>query len=117
LEQAHKLGWCCVVVTSSQSALAQQWLQKTGLAPWISSIIGGEEVTKGKPDPEPYLLALAKNGCLAEESLAVEDSILGARSAILAGLPTFVRGAASHGDDWPDGVTFIDHLDRLVEQL
>jgi beta-phosphoglucomutase-like phosphatase (HAD superfamily) len=41
-----------------------------------------------KPDPAVYLHALADLGAAAEHSLAVEDSLPGARSAVAAAVPT-----------------------------
>ena len=47
------------------------------------------EVKKGKPDPEPYLIALAKSGVQPNEAFVVENAPLGVRSSVAAGLFTF----------------------------
>jgi HAD superfamily hydrolase (TIGR01509 family) len=85
---AKSKDWRIAVVTSNQSALAQRWLNLVGLSPYVDLIISGEDVTRGKPDPEPYLNALTKVNCDANLSLAVEDTITGARAALGAGLQT-----------------------------
>lgn len=51
----------------------------------FSTTVVGDEVTKGKPHPEPYLLAAEKLGVDPRECLAIEDSPTGARSALAAG--------------------------------
>ena len=44
------------------------------------------DVKKGKPDPEPYLMALEKSGVEAWEALVVENAPLGVQAASEAGL-------------------------------
>lgn len=51
-------------------------------------VIADEDCENGKPAPDPYLLGLDKTNTTAEESLAFEDSITGASSAIGAGVDT-----------------------------
>jgi beta-phosphoglucomutase-like phosphatase (HAD superfamily) len=46
------------------------------------------DVKKGKPDPEPYLMALQKGGLTAEQVIVVENAPLGVLSAKAAGLFT-----------------------------
>ena len=47
------------------------------------------DVKKGKPDPEPYLIALAKSGVQPNEAFVVENAPLGVRASVAAGLFTF----------------------------
>jgi HAD superfamily hydrolase (TIGR01509 family) len=46
------------------------------------------DVKIGKPDPEPYLMALSKAGVEAWQAAVVENAPLGIRSAVTAGLFT-----------------------------
>ncbi len=98
LEHARKHGWETAVVTSAASADARAWLARVGLVELIAVVVGGDEVQKGKPDPEPYRLALQRTGCVAQESLAIEDSIQGAKAALAAGVPTQLLGGAPDGN-------------------
>ena len=52
-------------------------------------VITGDEVSKGKPHPEPYLAAAAALGVAAKDCVAIEDSPTGVRSAVAAGCRTF----------------------------
>lgn len=90
VEQAKARGWTVAVVTSAANAAASTWLKRVRLDGFIANIVGGDEVRRGKPDPEPYRLALERTCCVADASLAVEDSVQGARAALAAGLPTWV---------------------------
>lgn len=95
LLRARERGWIAVVVTSAGRELAMGWLHRVRLAPLVAAVVAGEDVTRGKPDPEPYRLALTRSGCDAAASITIEDSAQGATAAIAAGLPTWLlRGAA-----------------------
>ncbi len=51
------------------------------------AIVTGDQVNKGKPDPEPYLLALDELGGTPDNSLVIENAPYGIQSAKRAGLP------------------------------
>jgi len=53
-------------------------------------IVSGEDVTNGKPHPEPYLTGAAGLGLAPELCTAIEDSEPGARSALASGAQTIV---------------------------
>lgn len=53
-------------------------------------IVTGDDVERLKPDPEAYLTAVDRLGLAPEEVLAVEDSAVGLRAALAAGLATLV---------------------------
>ncbi len=47
------------------------------------------DVSRGKPDPEPYLKGLEIAGTLPEETIVIENAPLGVRAGVAAGLRTF----------------------------
>jgi HAD superfamily hydrolase (TIGR01509 family) len=110
-------GMKVAVVTSSSSALAGRWLRRVGLDALIDAVVGGDEVERGKPDPEPYRLAMARCGCSAEGSLAVEDSPTGCRAALAAGLKTFFISPEGEGASPPPGATPVGSLAELAGRL
>ncbi len=93
LSAARARGWVVAVVTSNPHAATRAWLARVGLADQVAVTVGGDEVARGKPDPEPYRLALARSRCAAAISLAIEDGMQGALAAIDAGIPTWRLGA------------------------
>ncbi len=52
----------------------------------FGAVITAENVSRGKPDPEPYLKALEKLALPAVRATAVENSPMGVRSARGAGI-------------------------------
>lgn len=97
LTAARARGWVVGVVTSAAHAATESWLARNGLSALVDLVVGGDDVEVGKPDPEPYLMALRRSGCDVHASRAVEDSAQGAIAASSAGLGTWVVGATLPG--------------------
>lgn len=72
------------VVTAAPRALAIARLKRCGY-PKPAVLVGAEDVVRGKPDPEGYLLASRRLGIVAGESLVIEDSIAGIHAGLSAG--------------------------------
>ncbi|MBV9653711.1 MAG: HAD-IA family hydrolase [Acetobacteraceae bacterium] len=72
------------VVTSATLPLAKARLQAAGL-PLPAMLITAEEVTRGKPAPDGYLLAAERLGCRAADLCVFEDAAAGIQSAEAAG--------------------------------
>ena len=81
----------CAVASSTAHREVERRLERAGLLGLFGAVCGGDEVARGKPEPDLYLLALDRLG--AAESgrcVAFEDSDHGARAALAAGLPVVV---------------------------
>jgi len=94
LARLHAEGWVLGIVTSRRRAEIEEWLLLPELGFAIDFVVGGDEVEKGKPDPAPYVLAIARSRCLRERCVAIEDSTSGARSAMAAGIRTVILESA-----------------------
>ena len=77
----------------------------------FTTIITGDEVSRGKPHPEPYLAAAAALGVDPRDCVAIEDSPTGVRSAVAAGCRTI---AVPNVVDIPPGEEY-ERLDSLTE--
>ena len=80
------------VVTSGSRLLAQNRLRYCEL-PVPEVLVTSDDVTNGKPDPEPYLKGAQGLGFRPEECLVIEDAPAGIQSARAAGMK--VIGMAS----------------------
>lgn len=74
------------VVTSSICRVAENNFILADITIPFDAIIGGDSVTNGKPDAEPYAKAAEKLGLSPNECLAAEDSTNGIKSAHAAGI-------------------------------
>lgn len=74
------------VATSGGRMLATERLRYVGLpAPRV--LVSADDVTRGKPDPEPYLKAAAQLGFAPEQCIVIEDAPYGITAAHRAGMP------------------------------
>jgi beta-phosphoglucomutase-like phosphatase (HAD superfamily) len=117
LETAFRNGWSSGIVTAVSGARSRAWLARTRLASFVDVVVGGDDVVLGKPEPEPYRMALARSGCARELSIAVEDSPIGAKSAIAAGIRCYAIAPERISAEWPEGVRLIERLDELLPEL
>jgi len=76
------------LVSSSYRRLVDVVLAQLEHAPSVS--VAGDEVARGKPDPEPYQRALAQLGVPARAAVVIEDSPTGAGAGAAAGCPVVV---------------------------
>ncbi|MBL0512959.1 HAD-IA family hydrolase [Aeromonas media] len=86
------------LVTSASQRVARHRLASAGL-PLPRWLIGAEEVERGKPDPEPYLLAARRLGLAPSDCLVFEDAPAGIRSALQAGCQVVQIGGDKRFDD------------------
>lgn len=74
------------LATSTHRVRTERRLELCALRNFFQAVTTGDEVTKGKPDPEIYLTTCQKLGVDARDCLAVEDSRNGILSAHAAGM-------------------------------
>lgn len=86
-------------------------------------VISGEDVTNGKPDPEPYLKAVERMGIKKDECLVVENAPLGIKAAKNAGLycvavATYLEPEKMSGADkvFKDHASLIEYLEGLARE-
>lgn len=72
------------VVTSATDRLARSRLKHGGI-PVPERLVTADRVTRGKPDPEPYLTGARHLGLKPEECLVIEDAASGATAGHAAG--------------------------------
>ncbi|HEY3621790.1 MAG TPA: HAD family phosphatase [Roseiarcus sp.] len=95
-------------VSNSGRTIVDANIKALGVGKIIAFSISLEDVSAGKPDPEPYREAARRLGAEPQATVAVEDSGAGARSARAAGL--YVVGYA------PEGNAFVGS-DRSIVKL
>ncbi len=85
-----------VVTGSRQPSLVGKLQQAFGIVQ--ETLVCGADVVKGKPDPEPYLMALERSGCRPEDCLVVENAPLGVISGKAAGLKVWAVNTGKLAD-------------------
>ena len=82
------------VVTSANPDLARARLTAAGI-PIPMELVTAYDVTKGKPDPEPYLMGAQKLGFDISECVVFEDAAAGIQAGLEAGAGLLV-GVTKH---------------------
>lgn len=77
----------CALVTMSYQELADVVIEMLP-AGTFDTVVTGDQVTRGKPHPEPYLLAAERLGVDIRNTVALEDSVPGVTSAAASGAHT-----------------------------
>jgi beta-phosphoglucomutase len=85
-------------------------LRSAGILDLFSVVLSQDDVTRGKPDPQPYLLAAERLGVPPGELLVFEDTDVGVASAKTA-------GARVVGLTRTLGATRMAEADELVERI
>lgn len=84
LASLNEAGVPCALVSASYRVLLDAALERLPKGTFQASV-AGDEVTNGKPHPEPYESACRKLGVNAHDCAVFEDSATGARSGNTAG--------------------------------
>jgi beta-phosphoglucomutase len=79
-------GWRQAIASSAPRANVDAVVAALGLAPSLGAIVSAEDVSRGKPDPEVFLLAAERLGVPPPRCLVVEDAATGVAAARRAGM-------------------------------
>ena len=79
-------GKALAIATTNRLEVIEMFFERFALREKFSVVVTGENVTKRKPDPEVYELAIRRLNIPKEDLIAVEDTAIGLKSAKLAGL-------------------------------
>ncbi|MFN8139597.1 MAG: HAD family phosphatase [Fimbriimonadales bacterium] len=110
----HVRGVPLALVTSSErwyvDDVVQKFSRELGA---FDVIITSDDVSRGKPDPEPYLIAARQLGVSPSECLAVEDSANGIASAVAAECRVAIIARSGKGPEAPARALHMKSLREL----
>ncbi len=109
----------CALVTSSRRRLTDLKLRSASIIEYLPVQICGDEVVKGKPDPQCYLMAALRLNVAASNCLVLEDSAPGIEAALAAGMTAWwVPDKNPPVKELTDrGVVVFDNLNQVKERL
>jgi HAD superfamily hydrolase (TIGR01509 family) len=99
-------------VSNSGRTIVDANIKALGIGKMIAFSLSLDDVSSGKPDPEPFREAARRLGAEPQATVAVEDSGAGARSARAAGL--FVVGYSPSGEPFAGADRSIARLTEVV---
>jgi beta-phosphoglucomutase len=101
LDRLHKHGWQQAIASAAPRANIDAVLEALSATHVFQGIVSAEDVHRGKPDPEVYLLAASRVDVPAERCIVVEDAaagIEGARRARMRSIGISHKGKDLHAD-------------------
>jgi beta-phosphoglucomutase len=122
LGRLHEQGWLQAIASSAPRPNIEVVLDALRAAHYFQSVVSADDVKRGKPDPEVYLVAAARVGISPERCIVVEDAVAGVEAAQSAGMRSI--GVNRDGKSLPADVVVrsldlleTDAFDRLLAGL
>ena len=113
IEALGDAGIPCVIASSTQRANIELSLESFGLRSAFSGIVSSEDVPRGKPDPEVFLLAAELVDVPVDRCVVFEDAPVGIQAGCAAGM-SVVGLTTTHPGNRLEGATHIaNRLDEL----
>ena len=113
LDSLDEAGFLLAIGSSGPPENVDLVLDKLGIRPLLSAVVTGGDVTRGKPNPQVFLIAAQKLGVPPDRCLVVEDAALGIEAAHAAGMKAI--GLASTGRTRQSLAAADLVVDRLAE--
>lgn len=116
LDRLRSAGIPCAIASSTHRENIDLSLSRMGLADHFSAIVTAEDVSHGKPHPEPYEKAAELLGRDPRHCVVFEDALMGIEAGIAAGAKVVaVATTNSHGIlARTDAQRIVDRLDELA---
>ena len=121
LETLRTAGVKCAIGSSAPRANIEFIIDDLGLREFFRSIVCGEDVSRGKPNPEVFLTAANRIGAAPARSLVIEDAHVGVEAARAAGMKVVAVTTTHPADTLADADLVLaglheftlDRVDRL----
>ncbi len=112
-------GYSLAIATSGGRHTTQQTLDRFEIAPFFAACVTRNDVSTGKPDPEPFLKAAAALNLSPSSCVVVEDSPIGIRAARAAGISSIAVLNSTPGEHFTGAATpdlILASLDELTPE-
>ena len=86
LQGLKRLGFAQAIGSSAPHANLELILELTGVAPYVSAVVGAEDTTRGKPDPQVFQVAAQRLGAEPARCVVFEDAVAGVQAAKAGGM-------------------------------
>jgi len=86
IERLAAGGWRQAIASSAPRANVETMARVLDLERWMGALLSAEDVHRGKPDPEVFLVAASRLGVEPARSIVVEDAAAGIEAARRGGM-------------------------------
>lgn len=95
IERLAKDGWRQAIASSAPRANVETMARVLKLDQVMGALVGAEDVHRGKPDPEVFLVSAERLGVEPSRSIVVEDAAVGIEAARRGGMRSIGVGTAA----------------------
>ena len=106
----HRQGWGQAIASAAPRANVETILDVLQASRCFQAIVSADDVHRGKPDPEVFLIAATKLGVASARCIVVEDALHGVEAARAAGMKSI--GVSQNGKHLPADIV-VRSLDLL----
>jgi len=111
LRRLHNEGWQQAIASAAPRANIDAVLEALSATHIFQGIVSADDVHRGKPDPEVFLIAASRVGVPPDSCIVVEDAVAGVQGARSAGMKSI--GVSHNGKQLPADVV-VQSLDLLA---
>ena len=117
VETLRAAGFATAICTNKPEALAVELVRRLGISDLFGALIGADTLATRKPDPAPYLAAVARAGGVVARSMLIGDTETDRQTGRAVGVPvalvTFGPEGAGVARLQPEAL--LHHFDDLPE--
>lgn len=118
VRELESRGLPLAVASNSPSDYVRKALESIGYLERLQAVVGLDQVDRGKPEPDLYLVAARRLGVEAERCLVLEDSPTGLEAARRAGMRCVISLHFVPGDpEYPGAYRICPSLEEIRSDL
>lgn len=122
LEYCRTMKIPTAVATSTNRSDALELLEKVDIVGYFNTIVCGDEIEKGKPEPDIFLMASKKLGVNPERCIVLEDSENGILAATRANMiPIWIPDIIAESDIARENARYIcdslNEVNIIIDEL
>ena len=114
IHRLHKEGWLQAIASAAPRANIDAVLEALSATHVFQGIVSADDVHRGKPDPEVFLVAASRVGVSPDKCIVVEDAAAGVEGARRAGMRSI--GVSRNGKPLAADVV-VQSLDLLQSEV
>lgn len=113
LKYLREAGVPCVIGSSTQKLNITTAFELLGIAPYFQGMTTSEDVDRGKPDPQVFLVAASKIDLLPSRCVVFEDALVGIEAGLAAGMHVIAVTTTHPAAELSKAHLVVDRLDQI----
>lgn len=118
LQDLKKNNYRTAIASGSTVSEIEAVMGALHIEKFIDAYVSADEVEKGKPAPDIFLLAAKRLGCKPHECLVLEDAPSGLKGAITCGMQCFIIPSnQTKGKDFTGATKMLGSLSEVFQNM